>query len=511
MSESTAILQSLRTDFAFYAPRCLKILTKAGSLVPFELNKAQAYIHERLEQQLVTKGKIRAIILKGRQQGASTYIGGRFYWRASGEFGKRVQILTHEIAATQNLFRMTKRYHDNCPDVVKPSTSNSSAIELVFDKLDTRYAIATAGAQATGRSATAQFFHGSEVAFWPNAAEHMAGIGQIVPDQPGTEIVLESTANGVGNLFHAMCMKAMRGRSDYELIFVPWFWEDGYVRALPENFALSDEEIEYQELFGLSDQQMAWRQNKIETDFAGDVSLFNQEYPATIEMAFQAATGNSLIQPALVTKARARPKPKGIGPLILTCDPAEYGDNDTSICMRRGRLVYPIKAENGIGQIEIANILAKMIDEEEPDAVCVDVGGGYGRVVCELLIEWGYKNIYPINFGEKALDPTIYANRRAEMYGLMRDWFKEQEPYLPDDDVLASELPSVTYRYDSGRRLVLTSKEKMREDGIPSPDRADSLALSFAVRIAAREDTDQQRWRRRLKAKRAARRSGMAA
>ncbi|MES2488554.1 MAG: hypothetical protein V4607_02095 [Pseudomonadota bacterium] len=498
---ASGILQSLRTEFAYYAPRCLNILTKAGKLVPFKLNKAQLYIHEKLEDQLKRRGKIRAIVLKGRQQGASTYIGGRFYWRSSGEFGKRVQILTHESAATQNLFRMTKRYHDYCPPVVKPSTSNSSATELVFDKLDTRYSIATAGAQATGRSATAQFFHGSEVAFWPNAADHMAGIGQIVPDEPGTEIILESTANGLANLFHAMCQQAMRGKGDYELIFVPWFWDDGYKRAVDDDFMLEEDEIQYQELFGLSDEQMAWRRNKIDTDFAGDISLFNQEYPATIEMAFQAAAANSLIAPMTVSKARAEPKPHPVGPLILTCDPAEYGDDDTAIGRRRGRLAYPIKAYHGIGQIEIANILAKMIDDEKPDAVCVDVGGGYGNTICDLLSEWGYKHIYRINFGATALEPEIYSNRRAEMWGLMRDWIKDQTPHLPNDDVLASELSSVTYRYDSSRRLVLTSKEKMREDGIPSPDRADALALTFAVRIASRDQSDRPKWRDRLKAK----------
>lgn len=498
MSEGRAILGRLRTDFEFYAPRCMKILTKAGEMVPLQLNRAQRYIHQKLEEQREKTGKVRAIVLKGRQQGASTYIGARFYWRASGEFGKRVQILTHEIPATQNLFRMTKRYHDNCPAVLRPSTSNSSTTELVFDKLDTRYGISTAGSQATGRSATAQFFHGSEVGFWQHAEEHMAGIGQIVPDQPDTEIILESTANGIGNLFHAMCMRAMRGRGDYILIFVPWFWEEGYRRPVGD-YLPTDDDLTYQDQFGLDDEQMAWRANKIETDFKGDLSLFNQEYPATVEMAFQAASAQSLIPPVIVSAARRREKPQGIGPLILALDPAEYGDDDSAFVMRRGRLVHPIKAVNGVGPMEQAGMLAGLIEQHRPDAVCIDVGGGYGRGILERLQELGYKRLYPINFGEKALDPELYANRRAEMWALMRDWLRDQEPYLPDDDVLASELSSVTYHYDSSRRLVLTSKEHMRRDGIPSPDRADALALTFAVRVADRQQQDIPSWRERLK------------
>ena len=85
MSEMTELQlrQTLKDDFEYYAPRSLKIRTKEGKVEPFELNKAQKYIHERLTEQHKLTGKVRAIILKGRQQGASTYIGGRYYWKVS--------------------------------------------------------------------------------------------------------------------------------------------------------------------------------------------------------------------------------------------------------------------------------------------------------------------------------------------------------------------------------------------------------------------------------------------
>lgn len=78
-----ALRQRLKDDFEFYAPRCLRIRTKEGAVKPFHLNQAQRYIHERLEQQKRELGYIRAIILKGRQQGCSTYVEGRFVWRTT--------------------------------------------------------------------------------------------------------------------------------------------------------------------------------------------------------------------------------------------------------------------------------------------------------------------------------------------------------------------------------------------------------------------------------------------
>jgi len=74
------IRQKLKDDFVHYATKCLKIRTKSGKVVSLELNTAQQYIHRKVEEQRAKTGKVRAIVLKGRQQGCSTYIEGRFYW-----------------------------------------------------------------------------------------------------------------------------------------------------------------------------------------------------------------------------------------------------------------------------------------------------------------------------------------------------------------------------------------------------------------------------------------------
>src|SRR5262249_5440014 len=88
--------ERLRTDLPLYAERCLSIRTKQGAIRPLVLNQAQQHIHARLEAQRAAIGKVRALILKGRQQGCSTYVGGRFYHRATHEHGIRVFILTHD-------------------------------------------------------------------------------------------------------------------------------------------------------------------------------------------------------------------------------------------------------------------------------------------------------------------------------------------------------------------------------------------------------------------------------
>jgi hypothetical protein len=158
------IRQRLKDDLEHYAKKCLWIRPKEGAAVPLVFNREQKYTDARLNEQKAKTGKVRALILKGRQQGVSTYVGARFYHNTTHHFGVKCFILTHEQSATDNLFAMVERYHEHCPPLVRPTTGASNAKELSFSKLDSGYAVGTAGSKAVGRSSTIQLMHGSEVA-----------------------------------------------------------------------------------------------------------------------------------------------------------------------------------------------------------------------------------------------------------------------------------------------------------------------------------------------------------
>ncbi len=482
-------LRILRRDFTAYAPRALKIRSKDGSIIPFKLNQAQKHLHDMLEDQKSRTGKVRAIILKGRQQGMSTYTEGRMYWLTSMNFGKRAYILTHLAEATSNLFGMTRRYHDLCPRELKPATKANSGSQLVFEKLQSEFSVATAGSSGTGRSATAQFFHGSEIAFWPNAADHMAGIGQIVPDAPGTEIILESTANGVGNLFHGMWQDAEAGLSEYLPVFIPWFWQSEYVKEPPLNWVPDGEDADYKAAFGLSLEQSYWMYQKILTDFRSDRSLFDQEYPGSAALAFKRVEGDPLIPMDLVLAAIAAGKDdvEVYGTTIWGLDPAEYGNDDSALAKRTGRVVTEIKSWHGRGPMELVGIVAREADRESPDMINVDCTG-IGSGVADRLIELGYP-VNRIHFGERAVQDDIYALRRDEMWGELKEWLVDKPAVLPEDNRLMADLTGPQHSYDSSRRLKLESKEQMKKRGLKSPDRGDAVALTFALpSMAARAD-----------------------
>jgi hypothetical protein len=491
--------RQLGQDFEFYARNCLNIRTKSARVTSFTLNRAQKYIHEKLEEQKAKTGRVRALILKGRQQGCSTYVGARYYHRTTWTPGIRTFILTHEDQATQNLFEMVNRYHEHCPVYVKPSTGASNAKELFFDKLDSGYKVGTAGTKAVGRSSTIQLFHGSEVAFWPHAQSHAAGVLQAVPDEPGTEAILESTANGVGNLFHQMWQEAEAGTGDYIAIFVPWYWQDEYRKAVPPDFALDEEDRQYMSLYGLSLEQMAWRRAKIAE--LKDAALFKQEYPATAAEAFQMSGHDSYIKPELIARAR-KASVEESGPLIIGLDPARFGDDGSAMAFRRGRKVTKIQKRHKLDTMELAGWAKQVIDTERPDRMFIDIGG-LGAGVYDRLNEMGYCDkslkgdiVRPINFGSAPFEPAPRdergqeigggpLNRRAEMWMKSKEWLEDLAGVsVPDSDSLQADACGPAYKYDSNTRLQLEKKEDMRRRGVRSPDEWDAVALTFAEPVA---------------------------
>lgn len=477
--EERDVRQRLKDDFLHYASKCLRIRTKDAKVEHFVLNAAQLYIHKRIEEQRAKTGRVRALILKGRQQGCSTYVEGRYYWRVTHSKGLRAFILTHEEEATNNLFEIANRYHENCPPLVKPGTSAANAKELYFNKLDSGYKVGTAGNKAVGRGSTIQLFHGSEVGFWPNAQMHAAGVMQAIPDAPDTESILESTANGVGNYFHQQWQAAEAGQSEYQAIFVPWYWQPEYVKAVPDGFVLTPEEKDYFDAYDLTMEQMAWRRTKIVE--LRDPSLFKQEYPATAAEAFQVSGLDPYIKPELVLKAR-KADAYATGPKKIGVDPARFGDDRTSICFRQGRKVHWIRSYSKLSTMQVAGLVLQVIKEVKPDQVAIDVGGlgagVYDRL--EELIPYGSLQLVQVNSSESPLDAKKYTNKRAEMWGEVKEWLEAQPAQIPDSDEMQADLTQIRYAYDSNNALKMERKEDMKKRGFRSPDTADSLGLTFA-------------------------------
>jgi hypothetical protein len=269
-----------------FMERYLKIRDKRAQLVDFKLNAAQEKLYRVIAGQYREGRPIRAIILKARQMGFSTLTEGMIFKDTATQPNISSGIVAHEAAATDNLFRMSKRYYENLDEDLRPELKASNAKELIFDFADGNSSIKcmTAGNGSIGRSDTFQNLHISEYAFWPkNKGEILTGLLQAVPNEPNTMVIIESTANGYDD-FKDIWDKAVAGENDFVPVFCAW-WEHAEY-SIDEKIEPTDEEKELKRLYGLTDGQLAWRRWCIKNNCRGDKELFRQEYPACPEEAF---------------------------------------------------------------------------------------------------------------------------------------------------------------------------------------------------------------------------------
>jgi len=206
---------------------------------------------------------------------------------------------------------------------------------------------------------------------------------------------------------------------------------------------------------------------------------FRQEYLCD----FTASAENTLITIDEVNKAMAREYPLAAyyaSPVVMGVDPARFGDDRFVILIRQGLALRWYQAYHDMDTMTGAGIVSKMIEKWSPAAVFVD-SIGVGAGVADRLRQLGFQ-IIEVQSGERANDDERYVNKRAEMWDTMRLWLQDGGG-LPEDPGLRNDLVAPQYSYDARNRMMLEKKESMKERGLPSPDIADALAMTFAVAV----------------------------
>lgn len=284
-------LGEYKEKFSSFATEQIRILPKDSSkgFIPFQFNEAQRIIDEKIEEQLRTTGRVRAIILKARQMGISTYTTARVFWKSYFNPHNKSVVMAHDSATSDALFNMSRSTIDYMSEEFRPTFKKSNAKEIMFEHNDSGYRLYTAGSPEAGRGTTPTIAHLSEVAFWIHDEKILAGLFQGISQADGTEVIIESTANGVGNSFHKLWTDAVAGNNEYLPIFVPWFLMPEYRRKAPDKFTRIESEEVLAERFGLDNDQLYWRRLKIAE--SGETK-FKQEYPATAEEAFIVSGSN---------------------------------------------------------------------------------------------------------------------------------------------------------------------------------------------------------------------------
>ena len=376
-------LQRVFLHFPTYARTMLHIKTKDRRVVPFVLNAEQLIIWAAIEEQIRANEPVRAVILKPRQVGSSTVCQGLTYWGISTNFNTNAIAIAHDADSTAAIFGMSKLMYDSMP--IRPLRRYHTRFELSFENeseearvavpgLRSSIQIRTAGKASAGRGVTPHIIHGSEVAQWPYPEEIFSGLIQGVPYEPGTMVLLESTAHYDGHFWREFWDECGDPDSQYRRIFIPWFTVSDY--ELPERVALrymdvralDAEEKRLRTQFHLSLGRLAWRRMKVK-EMNGDEDMFRQEYPATAEEAFIVG-GEPVFNKHRLLMALGQTKaPSGIGTVNAKLDwvPDRKGPLKVWVPPQDGhKYVVGVDAASGEG----SDYAAMQVTDLESDEQC---------------------------------------------------------------------------------------------------------------------------------------------
>lgn len=231
---------------------------------------------------------------------------------------------------------------------------------------------------------------------------------------------------------------------------------------------------------------------------ASATQLISSELVEASRAEFRRLLPHDLIKHAMAAGAgtfarMAMPRLRALNPtapVLLMVDVARFGDDESVIGLRVGRVFLPLRKFRGLDTVQLAWRVTEWIEPLDPAGTFIDANG-IGAGVFDILKDAGHQ-VIGVNSAIRALDERRFFNRRAEMWWLMRDWLSDGGMIDPDDQQGADDLAAPLYAYDNKQRIQLETKDDMRDRGVPSPDTADCLALSFAQPIAQQRRDDSE-------------------
>ena len=338
----------IRADVWWLIERYIKIDTKEGDIVAFELNDAQIALYKELCLQRRRGERMRINILKARQLGMSTFIAALYIILTLLVPGQRAVVVADIAENAKKIFEKYQFMYQSLPewikDVIPLKADNAHELVVAYGARKSSIRVVTVGDHA-GRGTTCQYLHLSEVAFWKDIKSVIKSLNQTVSTKNAYSIIIyETTANGV-NEYKNMYDNAVGGNSSFKAVFYPWFLDRDY-RMDYNGFKLMPHEEKLVKELHLDLQQIAWYRFKL-NEMEGDLNSLKQEYPSTPLEAF-ITTGSSLFPMDLVLKRKSEILNKKFPRYEFVWDKKKVSEQGDVIT-----LVNPHLMENQIGLITI--------------------------------------------------------------------------------------------------------------------------------------------------------------
>lgn len=226
-----------------------------------------------------------------------------------------------------------------------------------------------------------------------------------------------------------------------------------------------------------------WFPEALREDMERDRNTDPAKYAHVWLGEYQSQADQQFISWDLVKQAQERQFRRGARPILFGLDVARFGDDRSVLAIRDGDVLVDLMKWEKLDTQQLAAFVAEVANSRKPDAIFVDGVGVGGGVVDRLRLL--NLRVIEVNAGSRAGQDTRYVNKRAEMWGRMKEWLGGRGVLAPSDIDLAAELTGPFYSFDASNRIQIEKKEDMKKRGLRSPDLADALAMTFAEPIAA--------------------------
>jgi len=407
----------------------------------FELNRAQIELIDALQNHN------RIIVLKARQLGISTLTRAwHFYQAYMADQPRQFAVVSHTRSSAEELHRIEKTFYDNLPAALRKPLARASIRTLKFSESGSQLRTYTASGRGGARSYAMNSAHLSEFAFYEKQEETMATVMAAVGDG---QVIIESTPNVHGDMFHRLVQGAIEGTNEWKLVFFPWYMHDAYVTTYDGSAKFSDRDRDYMEEFGLSREQMLWKRRQVRT--LGK-RKFKREYPATVEDCFSSTRQNYFSPESL-----AKIQPIDLGSREHRCyaDPLEGdsyvmgvdvsaglgGDHSVvTICSVSTRQPVYHYVDNRVSPVRLADKILDLWARYNNCQILVE-SNNQGQLVLHRLRELKVKRLYL----EDGKDFRTTVKTRPLLYGALREAI-EDEIILGLDKLAIEELAAIVYR-----------------------------------------------------------------
>lgn len=470
-------------DFLYFCKKYLKIVDKAGKLVPLIPNRAQIQFLE------ADKKNPWVYVLKGRKRGLTTIIGALNFHASCFTPYYYTLVLAHTEAAAKSIFRIYSRFYENLPEFLKFPYKLLNKHELEFEHGG--YICAATAGSDSARGGTYQAIHCSEFAMYDDIEALIASALNTAGENP--RVTLETTANGLNDAH-----RIWASPGGYEKLFISWLNDERAISTKKPSW-VPKEISEMSVTYGLSQRQINWAADTYLTRCAANWNTFLQEYPPEAHLAF-ISSGKRFFNRAY-PHAKSSPgykryqEPQRYRAYVMGVDTAsgsEHGDYSSWCLLDCTNKRKPEIVSTFYEKISPSAFAQRVRDEADTFSalICVE-SNTYGLSIIEYLVNMEYVNLYRrvkydavtdrythnIGFATTASTRSILMARIQEY--ISRGWLD------PIDSTLQAEMNTFVFSKSGKPRA-----EVGKHDDLVM---ATSLALVAFDQVDAEQEIKQQR------------------